>query len=249
MSTSSVYSFDATANRTLVAHFGQDWYITTIASPPEGGVTYGDGFYTSGTPVTVSAIPNPGYDFVNWTESGTAVSTLADYSFTSTSARTLSANFAFTQYSLTTIVQPVNAGTATGAGSYASGNYASIWAGPNSGYVFQQWEMNGVPFSNQQSESIDRPKPPRVDTEAGVPSDAIVLFNGRDLSEWQPAKWKVENGYVEATEGNLVSRREFGDCQLHLEWRTPDPPYGDNKMNSGNSGVHLMGLVEVQIFD
>ncbi len=154
VSTSSVYSFDATANRTLVAHFGQDWYITTIASPPEGGVTYGDGFYTSGTPVTVSAIPNPGYDFVNWTESGTAVSTLADYSFTSTSARTLSANFAFTQYSLTTIVQPVNAGTATGAGSYASGNYASIWAGPNSGYVFQQWEMNGVPFSNQQSESI-----------------------------------------------------------------------------------------------
>ena len=105
------------------------------------------------------------------------------------------------------------------------------------------------PWSGYHVHDPDRPKPPRVDTEAGVPSDAIVLFNGRDLSEWQPAKWKVENGYVEATEGNLVSRREFGDCQLHLEWRTPDPPYGDNKMNSGNSGVHLMGLVEVQIFD
>ena len=96
----------------------------------------------------------------------------------------------------------------------------------------------------------DRPAPPKVDPgdNGRVPSDAIVLFNGTDLSEWQPSEWKLENGYVEVTGGPLVSKREFGDCQLHVEWRSPQPPTGE-VMNRGNSGVNLMGFFEIQIFD
>src|SRR5579883_2813625 len=65
------------------------------------------------------------------------------------------------------------------------------------------------------------------------PSDAIVLFDGKDLSQWsdingQPSKWKVENGYVQCVPGTgfLVSRRPFGDMQLHVEFWEPVPAIG-----------------------
>ena len=60
------------------------------------------------------------------------------------------------------------------------------------------------------------------------PSDAIVLFSGKDLSEWQrtdgaPAKWKVDDNSFTVVKGggNIATKRSFGDCQLHIEWRTP----------------------------
>jgi hypothetical protein len=87
------------------------------------------------------------------------------------------------------------------------------------------------------------------------PSDAIVLFDGHDLSKWQtpkgePAKWKVENGYFEVVPktGDMATKQAFGDCQLHVEWAAPDPPKGEDQ-DRGNSGVYLMGLYEVQVLD
>lgn len=88
------------------------------------------------------------------------------------------------------------------------------------------------------------------------PPGAIVLFDGKDLSEWvrrrdgKPAEWKVDNGYVEAVAGagSLLSRRKFGDCRLHLEFWVPPMPtkFGQDR---GNSGVYLQGRYEVQILD
>ncbi|MHC4178023.1 MAG: 3-keto-disaccharide hydrolase [Planctomycetota bacterium] len=81
-----------------------------------------------------------------------------------------------------------------------------------------------------------------------APSDAIVLFDGRDLSKWEPASWKLAGGYVEAGQGSLTTKEAFGDCQLHLEWMAPtEPP--SHMMSRGNSGVILMGLYEIQVFD
>ena len=92
-----------------------------------------------------------------------------------------------------------------------------------------------------------------------APSDAIVLFDGKDLSQWTGGgrggvvtepRWKVENGYVElvAGGGSLVTKESFGDMQLHLEWMTPtgaDPSrVGQGR---GNSGVVLMGRYEIQV--
>jgi len=104
----------------------------------------------------------------------------------------------------------------------------------------------------------DRPLPKHVETnpadtgdEPGkAPSDAIVLFDGRDLSRWKPSSWKVENGYAEVSQGHslLETKEPFGDCQLHLEWMAPTTPAG-HMMDRGNSGVLLMGLYEIQIFD
>jgi hypothetical protein len=107
----------------------------------------------------------------------------------------------------------------------------------------------------------DCPAPPVIDagrapaTPAPPPSDAIVLFGGRDLSEWRgvdgsPARWRVRGGYMEvaAGTGGLVTARTFGDVQLHLEWASPDPPKGSDQ-DRGNSGVFFMGMYEVQVLD
>jgi hypothetical protein len=86
----------------------------------------------------------------------------------------------------------------------------------------------------------------------GPPSDAIVLFDGKDLSQWTPARqpWKVENGYMEvaANAGDLRSKEKFGDIQLHIEWAVPAQIRG-NSQNRGNSGVFLQGRYEVQVLD
>jgi len=86
------------------------------------------------------------------------------------------------------------------------------------------------------------------------PSDAIVLFNGKDLSNWEsvkdggPAKWTVGDGYFATVPGTgyIRTKDAYGDCQLHVEWAMPVKPDGD-AMEWGNSGVFLLGLYEIQI--
>jgi hypothetical protein len=109
----------------------------------------------------------------------------------------------------------------------------------------------------------ERPLPPVI--EAGTastqdapgrpPSDAIVLFDGKDISLWagedgQPAKWKVADDYMEVVphSGYIHTRQSFGDCQLHVEFAEPVPPVGSDQ-GRGNSGVFLMGLYEIQVLD
>ncbi len=96
------------------------------------------------------------------------------------------------------------------------------------------------------------PVPPVVRSGVGTapPSDAIVLFDGRDLSEWREPAWKVADGAVTvvARTGSLVTKRAFGDVQLHIEWRTPAVVEGEGQ-GRGNSGVFLMERYEVQVLD
>jgi hypothetical protein len=112
-----------------------------------------------------------------------------------------------------------------------------------------------------------RPQPDEItpgasctrETPDKPPSDAIVLFDGGSLAEWRTAdgrdpKWIVKDGFMQIPPegtpdgGSIYTRESFGDCQLHIEWATPDPPVGDI-MNRGNSGVYFFGLYELQIFD
>jgi hypothetical protein len=103
-----------------------------------------------------------------------------------------------------------------------------------------------------------RPHPPTVTPASqpgGAPSDAIVLFDGTNLSQWELRKpggrsWKVENGYVEVVSGagDLATKEKFGDCQLHLEWAAPAEVRGTSQ-NRGNSGIFLQGRYEVQVLD
>ncbi len=108
-----------------------------------------------------------------------------------------------------------------------------------------------------------RPNPPIIDPgtlstqeqPGKPPSDAIVLFDGKDLSQWRamdggPTKWVVKNGYMECVKGSGYIRtlQNFGDCQLHIEWAAPLPVEGTGQ-GRGNSGVFLMGKYEVQVLD
>jgi hypothetical protein len=112
------------------------------------------------------------------------------------------------------------------------------------------------PWSGFHVHDPDRPAPPKVEpgapstqTQTGTaPSDAIVLFDGKDLSRWQPSNWKVEDAFLVATDGRLMTKEEFGSCQLHLEWQAPVEET-ENVMNQGNNGVMLLGTIEIQIFD
>jgi hypothetical protein len=118
----------------------------------------------------------------------------------------------------------------------------------------------GRPVIDWPIHAMNRPQPPPVDpgTDRGpapAPSDAVVLFDGRDLSQWRagdggPARWNVANGELRVVPGtgDIATRRPFGDCQLHVEWATPSPPHGEGQ-ERGNSGVILMGRYEVQVLD
>lgn len=122
------------------------------------------------------------------------------------------------------------------------------------------------------------PVPDSVYTTSGnfaePPSDAILLFDGTDLSEWESAPdyfpsmtgveeyltdlqqsyddapWQIENGVMTVVPqtGNIKTKQSFGDMHLHIEWRTPAEVEGEGQ-GRGNSGVFLMGLYEIQVLD
>ena len=114
-----------------------------------------------------------------------------------------------------------------------------------------------LPWCPYRVHDANRPDPKRVNpgtagaTEqpAKPPSDANVLFDGKDLSKWQPTECQLVDGCIVAVgASDLVSKEQFGDCQIHLEWMAPSQP-NDPWYNKGNNGVFLMGLYEIQIFD
>jgi hypothetical protein len=123
--------------------------------------------------------------------------------------------------------------------------------------------LPGLPY---RVHDPSRPHPPVVTPSSlpgGAPSDAIVLFDGKDLSKWTaakltpgvtpldaPAPWKVENGYMEVVPGKgaIATKEKFGDVQLHVEWAAPAVVAG-NSQGRGNSGIFLQGRYETQVLD
>ncbi len=102
-----------------------------------------------------------------------------------------------------------------------------------------------------------RPQPVVVTPGDGTvpPSDAVVLFDGSDLSQWESldggaAKWTVTDGWmvVVPKTGNIRTKQEFGSIQLHVEFASPTDVKGEGQ-GRGNSGVFLMGLYEIQVLD
>jgi hypothetical protein len=117
----------------------------------------------------------------------------------------------------------------------------------------QVWEVH----------DMNRPRPKVVapgdwstaDKAGTAPSDAIVLFDGKNFDEWigtngQPPQWKLADGAMEIVDktGSIRTKKPLGSMQLHLEWASPSEVKG-NSQNRGNSGVMIMGRYEVQVLD
>jgi hypothetical protein len=136
----------------------------------------------------------------------------------------------------------------------AAQRHTLVYAQDGSG-VFGYKDTPLQPWSGFHVHDPDRPKPrcvevgPAAEQPTPPPADALVLFAGRDLSQWEPTDWKLVDGCLEAVgHSHLTTKRKFGSCQLHLEWKAPEKPEG-SLMNRGNNGVQLLGFCEVQIFD
>jgi len=162
-------------------------------------------------------------------------------------------------------------GVAIAAALVISAWAAGVWLG-RSANAAQQSPPVGfddtplLPGQKWRVHDIQRPHPPLVtpgSQPGGAPSDAIVLFDGKDLSRWQSrgrrtddgkmlaAGWKVENGYLEVApgSGHIVTKESFGDVQLHVEWAAPAAVRGASQ-DRGNSGImFMMGKYEVQVLD
>jgi hypothetical protein len=112
-----------------------------------------------------------------------------------------------------------------------------------------------LPNSQWRVHDADRPYPAVVTPAAqpgGAPADAVVLFDGKSLDAWTPAKapWTVRDGAMTIPKGagNLTTKQSFGDVQLHLEFRSPNPPTRTSQ-DRGNSGIWFMERYEIQILD
>jgi hypothetical protein len=159
---------------------------------------------------------------------------------------------------------PQPAATAPAQGQRGRGNGAAQAAAEGAvrnaeGAIIGFTALAEIPGTPWRIHDIARPHP-RVITPGAAPgaapSDAIVLFDGKDLSKWasartgQDATWPVKDGYFEtgAGSGSIVTREKFGDVQLHVEFATPSPGRGSSQ-DRGNSGVRFMDRYEVQVLD
>lgn len=156
------------------------------------------------------------------------------------------------------------------AAAVASGGAAQETRAAADRYPVGYTDTPYLPGGKWRVHDPDRPHPRIItpgtfstqDQPGRPPSDAIVLFDGTDLSKWQAegvgpdkgktvaAAWKVENGYFEVAPktGSVFTKEKFGDVQIHLEWTSPTVIEGKSQ-GRGNSGVLIMGLYEVQVLD
>ena len=149
-------------------------------------------------------------------------------------------------------------------GTDPAGQAQSPAAGPQEKWPAGYTDTPYIPGAKWRVHDIDRPHPKAItpgtastsDQPGRPPSDAIVLFDGKDLSKWQTqgkgteARWKVEDGYVEVAggTGSIITKETFGDIQLHVEWASPKQVV-EKSQGRGNSGVIFMGRYEIQVLD
>jgi hypothetical protein len=126
-------------------------------------------------------------------------------------------------------------------------------------FAIGAWGMVGLALNLEESR-LDEPKAPPVVTpgpfvEAPPPEGAVVLFEGKDASQWvdrrgKPTKWEVVDGELRCKPGtgDAITKEKFGDAEIHLEFATPHMPDAKGQQR-GNSGVYIQGRYELQILD
>ena len=180
--------------------------IIATTNPANGGMVTGAGTYELGETCTLTAMANPNYIFLNWTENGVQVSTDISYSFTVTGYRSLVANFVQDQpntYIVSAIVQPAGAGTVSGGGGYAAGSTCTLTATAAEGYFFLNWTQNGnvVSTSPTYSFTVTGNANYVANFSFGLPELHVTGISHSTLVAGQQAtiSWTVQNDGTAAT--------------------------------------------------
>ena len=152
VSTNATYTFSVTESAAFVAQFQlQSCAIFVSAYPVEGGIATGGGSYLYGDNLTVMATANEGYNFINWVEDDNVVSTEANYSFTVTSSRSLTAIFDLKTFEIVASVDPEEAASISGSGTYNYGEEVTLTFERNEDWAFLNWTENGEVVSEEMT--------------------------------------------------------------------------------------------------
>jgi len=178
------YSFIVIGDASYVAHFVQSissFTITASADPAEGGSVTGGGNYNQGEECTLTATPNNGYTFVNWTKNGSSVSEEQSFSFAVTENASYVAHFTHSVngYTISVSADPIEGGIVTGTGIYAPGLTCTLTATANEGYKFTNWTENGVIqwLTDQYEFVVDRDRTLVANFEA-LPKFTVTAMAG-----------------------------------------------------------------------
>ena len=202
VSTDAEYTFTVTANRDLVANFSETqptyYTISVTANPTNGGTVTGAGSFVEGSTVTLTATANEGYDFAGWSDGVMTNPRTVNV----TGNATYTANFTLKTYVITALVNPANAGTITGAGTYNHGATATLTATANEGYAFINWTKNDVEVSTDATYSF-------TVTEAGdyVANFEEVNTNITQISQFT-AGWNQWTPNVDVDGATLLTQLE-----------------------------------------
>ena len=156
VSTNATYTFNVTESAAFVAQFQlQSCAIFVSAYPVEGGITTGGGSYLYGDNLTVTASANEGYNFISWVEDDNVVSTEANYNFTVTGSRSLTAIFEALTFEVKAAIDPMEAGSIIGEGTYSYGEEVVLTINRNEDYAFVNWTEDGEVVSEEMTYSFN----------------------------------------------------------------------------------------------
>lgn len=151
VSTNASYQFKMSGNVALVANFTSQFALALSSNPIAGGTTGGAGSFNAGTSVIVTATPNVGYKFVNWTDNGVIVSTNDSYTFQINTNRVLVANFLINSYTLNITATNGSVVKTPVQTTYNNGTTVTLTATPNIGYTFTSWSGDATGSTNPLS--------------------------------------------------------------------------------------------------
>jgi len=197
VSTTPSYQFTMDGNKALVANFSFQFAVVLSSNPAEGGITTGAGSYTAGANVTVTATPNTGYSFVNWTEGLTIASTEANYAFQLNASRNLVANFKLNTYTLTVVALNGTVLKVPLQTTYNYGTVVNLTATPNTGFSFVSWTGDATGLVNATSVTMNSNKTVTANFTAVVVNTYtlnVTAVNGTVLKV--PSKTAYNSGEI-----------------------------------------------------
>lgn len=205
--------------------------INVSANPSDGGTVTGGNTYEQNASCTVTATAADGYDFVNWTENGTSVSTNESYTFTVTGARTLVANFELQTFAITASANPSEGGTVTGSDTYNYGETCTLTVVLEEDYAFVNWTENGEVVSEEPTISFTvteaRTLVANLVNTAGVDEqNNQIMVYPNPVNDKLAVESSSDIDLIEIYDlkGNLVISKT--DCANKVEIQTSDLPAG-----------------------